>query len=77
MTDMLKQVSLAGKYRAEAKLADAAAKEMAAHCDRRIADAIKILRGIEYALQKDSLTDGERLQSARQLVASAISGGIQ
>lgn len=46
MTDMLKQVTLAGKYKAEAMLADRAAKEMAKHCDKRISKALSALKKI-------------------------------
>lgn len=49
MVDMLKQVTLAGKYKAEARLADLAAKEMAKHCDKRIAAMVKALEAVAAA----------------------------
>jgi hypothetical protein len=70
--DMLKQVTLAGKYKAEARLADLAAREMAKHCDARIKKLRKTLEQIEYALRKDSFCDSERVDSARQLVQRAM-----
>lgn len=53
MTDMLKQVTLAGKYKAEARLSDLAAKEMAKHCDKRIAAAQKALMKIRLLANGD------------------------
>lgn len=54
MTDMLKQVSLAGKYKASAQLADAAAKEMARHCDARIAQAVQAFQKIADLIDSEA-----------------------
>lgn len=46
MADALKEATWVMNAKHEAKVANAAAKEMARHCDRRIALAVKSLRKI-------------------------------